>query len=681
MNLYEQQSWITPPSSTENKNASYFSEYATSNGTSNAVPLPHEDFTSYQQNYDQVDDFLTQTLSSLQELDIPVGESSSSNAAFNNQNQYNSGNTTTGAVRGHKKQPSGTAIFGFASHNRTLSIPGLPQAMKPGAKPNEYLGIAPGQIYSQAHQQQPILYQKPQDMEAASNRIVNNNRHSYQQFQPIPIPAPQTYHIPPQPQPPSQLPQVQNEKVEDFVITNKAPTNYKFPPDQPRAPAPSQQGQTVAVPVEYLQRITNYIKSREGIDMNKFLDYGYHEYPNVPNPQVMKRPDSPNPPVDISPVLKQMEAQRGQQPRTSDSTEVNTPVQTPEEQPIPPQSEPHSFQPKPFQTSESQAQPNPIGLGIRFEHNAKKDFESSESEFSEVPKTPSPILRSQAKFSSEQHVNNKRGLNWTPVIIGGDKSLRMLKRKAQDKVSTLPPGEIDQYIIGPSDDKTYVCNFEGCGKLFTRRYNVRSHVQTHLSDRPYICDVDGCNKAFVRQHDLTRHKKIHEDFEFKCPCGKGFSRHDALYRHRIRMICAGGIKESDDENKLVDSDHSSVGIKNGPNSSIRKSKKKNNKPIKIENDQVAKKLEFDLLNQSKNKTLSPSSSISSPIADNSDPAFQDYERDNVFLEQSEHHQKKPVSLDINSSQTPVDESPTGENMFLNDLNFGFDENSYDDYKF
>lgn len=663
MNLYDQ-TWITPPSSTENKQNSYFYEYV--KPQESTIPLPHEDFTPYQQNYDQVDDFLTQTLSSLQELDIPVGETSTNSSTSNAfaQNHYNN-SVQPGAIRGHKKQPSGTAIFGFASHNKTLSIPGLPQGIKQVGKSND-IGIAPTQIYSQAQppqqppqQQQPILYQKPQDIAAT------NSRQPYQQFQPIP--APQQFHHPPQP---SQIPQPPTKKTDDFIITNKAPGSYKFPPE-PSAPQPHQHQrvqQTVAVPVEYLQRITNYIKSREDLDMNKFLDYNY-DYSQMSNAEVMRRSVSPNPPVDISPVLKQTEVSQPQpqpqQPSTSDSTEVNTPVHTPTEQQLP-QSAPQQQEQNPLSHAPQIPQPNSaIGLGIRFENNVKKDFESPESEFSEVPKTPSPILRSQAKFSSEQRPKNE--LNWTPVIIG-DKSLPMMKRKPQDKASTLPPGEIDHYVIGPREDKTYVCGFKDCGKLFTRRYNVRSHVQTHLSDRPFVCDFDGCKKAFVRQHDLTRHKKIHEEFEFNCPCGKKFSRHDALYRHRIRMICVGGIKEDDHESALMNSSikPTSSSIASSSNSSIKKTKKKITKPIKISNDQVAKRLEFDLMKYRKS---------ASPISTSSMD-----ESDNVFLEQQKGEAKpKSCNLDIHSSQTPVGSSPS-ENVFLNDLNFGFD-NSYDDYKF
>lgn len=143
------------------------------------------------------------------------------------------------------------------------------------------------------------------------------------------------------------------------------------------------------------------------------------------------------------------------------------------------------------------------------------------------------------------------------------------------------------------------------------------------------------------------------------------------------MICVGGIKESEDEHKLSTNNPSSSSSsvsKTAPNSSIKKSKKKVNKPIRIENDQVAKRLEFDLLKSQSNK-INKSSSSSPRDTD---------ESDNVFFKQESMDQmnRKPVSLDINSSQTPIGDSPgNSENMFLNDLNFGFDNHSYEDYKF
>lgn len=107
--------------------------------------------------------------------------------------------------------------------------------------------------------------------------------------------------------------------------------------------------------------------------------------------------------------------------------------------------------------------------------------------------------------------------------------------------SLLPPGTVDKYCKGPDAEGKFECTFESCGKIFKRRYNVRSHIQTHLCDRPYACDK--CPATFVRPHDLRRHMKCHAPVKpHVCPCGQSFTRHDALSRHRQRMICVGGIE-------------------------------------------------------------------------------------------------------------------------------------------
>ena len=100
--------------------------------------------------------------------------------------------------------------------------------------------------------------------------------------------------------------------------------------------------------------------------------------------------------------------------------------------------------------------------------------------------------------------------------------------------------EITSYIVGPLQDNKYMCVYEGCQKVFGRKENIRSHVQTHLGDRQWRCNH--CQKRFVRQHDLKRHSKIHTGQKpHLCPCGNGFARHDALTRHRQRNTCIGGF--------------------------------------------------------------------------------------------------------------------------------------------
>lgn len=138
-------------------------------------------------------------------------------------------------------------------------------------------------------------------------------------------------------------------------------------------------------------------------------------------------------------------------------------------------------------------------------------------------------------------------IEWSPVISPNSKQPlhKQIKesspRRRIKKTSLLPPGELDNYWTGPDEDKIYTCTYKNCGKKFTRRYNVRSHIQTHLSDRPFGCQF--CPKRFVRQHDLNRHVKGHIEARYsKCPCGKEFARLDALRKHQDRNICVGGNK-------------------------------------------------------------------------------------------------------------------------------------------
>jgi hypothetical protein len=187
-------------------------------------------------------------------------------------------------------------------------------------------------------------------------------------------------------------------------------------------------------------------------------------------------------------------------------------------------------------------------------------FSSSETVYSP---THSPQFMSTQQFSNP-HISrpaisvfnamdmgpvvNDGSFAWQPILTipQNDMSQEILRQqqassKQASRKSCLPPGKVDSYLAGPDSNGMFECLFPGCGKLFRRRYNVRSHIQTHLSDRPYACET--CGACFVRPHDRRRHEKCHEEVRpYTCPCGKSFTRQDALHRHRIRMICSGGIE-------------------------------------------------------------------------------------------------------------------------------------------
>lgn len=82
--------------------------------------------------------------------------------------------------------------------------------------------------------------------------------------------------------------------------------------------------------------------------------------------------------------------------------------------------------------------------------------------------------------------------------------------------------------------KKHVCEVDGCGREFTRFFNLKTHLLTHLGDareRPFQCLE--CGARFLRVHDLERHQATHGIKKgYICNgCGKGYSRIDALNRH------------------------------------------------------------------------------------------------------------------------------------------------------
>ncbi|KAL2314358.1 Metallothionein expression activator [Schizosaccharomyces pombe] len=125
-----------------------------------------------------------------------------------------------------------------------------------------------------------------------------------------------------------------------------------------------------------------------------------------------------------------------------------------------------------------------------------------------------------------------------PVRISYDH--RCKTRKQSTRICRIPPETMASLYCGPEADGKYVCLYNGCNKRIARKYNVESHIQTHLSDRPYRCDL--CKAGFVRHHDLKRHLRIHENGRpYVCECLKRFNRLDALNRHKQRNICVGGV--------------------------------------------------------------------------------------------------------------------------------------------
>ncbi|CCE61237.1 hypothetical protein TPHA_0A01540 [Tetrapisispora phaffii CBS 4417] len=163
--------------------------------------------------------------------------------------------------------------------------------------------------------------------------------------------------------------------------------------------------------------------------------------------------------------------------------------------------------------------------------------------------------------------------------------------KITTKPTTLPRGSIDIYVK-ELPDKTFVCLYQGCQKSFKRRYNVRSHIQTHLEDRPYTCDYEGCEKSFVRNHDLIRHRKRHDERNIVCPCGQKFANQKSMENHKNNNICIGGTNLQKSVTKTSPKKYQ--GNRPGNNNIIINSPVKEAVTSEVTADYVIKKMEQQL---------------------------------------------------------------------------------------
>lgn len=594
-------------------------------------------------NYNNVDSLLTQEL---RDLDIPLIPQTTASGSVNDQPSLDKSDFELSQLQvdepfdhakfasnvgdgnaGHKRGPSGTAIFGFLNHNRTLSINNLQKSINADIskiqescetedatadskdanvgqvllKQQEQLRMAlerqqevNRRLEEQLREnklQQEVLQRVLNEQEVVSHQlakeqtprssasgpssrthkpansliITSNNQSGGFQFPPPNMISPPNSHTslngsPARKPCPDRLkrgynlgkvspdletfqtqldyeghlqPPAVNDSTDHGRPTGKSIEDiYKNPfctKDQYASPTHKKKESNVSTVSTIPQHTEDSSDSESGallglgIRMNRKSSSGNRSYALRP-PPISVLPSIPGS-SDNTPVGKQ-----GQLPQKH--TFQHTPIKT---QTVRPQ-ETRSVSDKLFGDDAGTPQLRPPSIpASRRSSNYSSDYGDDEIEMEEpesrfvVAQTPSPVLKSQGRFEgSSPQLDAVSSNNNSPV-------------KITRKPTTLPRGSIDRYVK-ELPDRLFQCMYPGCNKIFKRRYNIRSHIQTHLEDRPYVCDHEGCDKAFVRNHDLVRHKKSHAEKSYACPCGKKFNREDALIVHRSRMICCGGKK-------------------------------------------------------------------------------------------------------------------------------------------
>lgn len=89
--------------------------------------------------------------------------------------------------------------------------------------------------------------------------------------------------------------------------------------------------------------------------------------------------------------------------------------------------------------------------------------------------------------------------------------------------------------------KRFVCEVEGCGKSFSRKFNRDLHHNIHTGSTPFSCSYENCKKSFGYQSALVLHQRTHTDERpFSCDvCSRRFA---AKQNMRIHMRTHTGEK-------------------------------------------------------------------------------------------------------------------------------------------
>lgn len=69
-------------------------------------------------------------------------------------------------------------------------------------------------------------------------------------------------------------------------------------------------------------------------------------------------------------------------------------------------------------------------------------------------------------------------------------------------------GHLTDHLRRHNNEKPFVCDY--CGSAFARGCALKVHIRRHTGEKPYTCLYPNCGKSFTEKGNMNTHMKIHE---------------------------------------------------------------------------------------------------------------------------------------------------------------------------